>query len=253
MINTKAIDNSESWSNWWENSSDFAKYHPSARHRQRIVTNILTNHLNKNKTAQKILEVGCGTGEYLNILSKDYENIATITGTDYSEEAIKIATKKYPDIEFKHLDIEKEVLSEKYDIIICMEVIEHLNHRKDAFKNLVTMLNNNGILVVTTPAGPIFATEKHFGHIQHSSKEEMQEFAKLHNLEVSVKLWGWPFNNLLKYLTNINAEYSLKKFGNQKYGWQQIIITNILYFINLFNLSNSSYAYQVLATFTKKP
>ena len=50
------------------------------------------------------------------------------------------------------LDLNKQVIHrKKYDLITCTEVIEHLYNSKKLLKDCYNLLNDNGILIITTP------------------------------------------------------------------------------------------------------
>lgn len=69
-----------------------------------------------------ILELGCGTGDLLNIL-KPKRGI----GIDFSPEMLDIAKKQYPDLEFRQADIEQiNGWGETFDILILSDVVGHL-------------------------------------------------------------------------------------------------------------------------------
>ena len=74
-----------------------------------------------------ILEIGCGSGQFANMLfDNGYLNY---TGMDFSNEAIRIAKKvnpKYQNKFFVANALTTDLVIEKYDIIICFEVLEHI-------------------------------------------------------------------------------------------------------------------------------
>lgn len=96
---------------------------------------------------EKILEIGCNTGEFCNLLNKKY-NLAP-EGIDINVEAIKIAKKKYPDINFLVKDLFD--LEGKYDVIYLQHVIEHIKNPKKAILKLNNLLNPGGKLILTCP------------------------------------------------------------------------------------------------------
>ena len=72
--------------------------------------------LRKNK-CKRILEVGCGTGHRGQFFkSKGYDYV----GLDISEAMLKIARRKYPEIEFIQGDVRKLQLKEKFDAVIFL-------------------------------------------------------------------------------------------------------------------------------------
>tara|TARA_B100001540_G_scaffold221474_1_gene195818 strand:- start:558 stop:1340 length:783 start_codon:yes stop_codon:yes gene_type:complete len=100
----------------------------------------------KGKT---VLDVGCGTGNFAKEVSKN--NAKYVLGIDYAEEAIKIAQKnnKQKNLEFKKLDVNE--LNEKFDIIVSIGTIEHMDNPIKIIKKLKSCLNKNGKIILTTP------------------------------------------------------------------------------------------------------
>lgn len=98
---------------------------------------------------QKVLEVGCAIGAFAKLL---HEGGFEVTAIDISEFIIKKAKKLQSDIEFKVLDIEKEIkVNKKYDYIFAFEVLEHLNSPHTALFNMKKLLKKNGVLIFSTP------------------------------------------------------------------------------------------------------
>ena len=103
----------------------------------------------------KILDAGCGGGYLLNEIYKIGYN--SVFGFDASVSGIEIAKKNYPHLKenfFLHnayeLNLPKNIPNE-YNMVISMEVIEHLYSPEKNLNNLNKWLVNNGILIITTP------------------------------------------------------------------------------------------------------
>jgi ubiquinone biosynthesis O-methyltransferase len=100
-----------------------------------------------------VLDVGCGNGIISLQLGKDGFNIK---GIDVSEKAIQKAKENnpFPNVTFEVADADKlKASGEAFDAIICSEVLEHLNHPGRLLKELLPILKNQGILLVTVPNG----------------------------------------------------------------------------------------------------
>jgi len=79
-----------------------------------------------------ILELGCGTGDLLNIL-KPKQGV----GIDFSSKMIDIAKKKHPHLEFRTADIEQlEDWGETFDVLIMADVVGHLMDIAETFRKL---------------------------------------------------------------------------------------------------------------------
>ncbi|MBI5099794.1 MAG: class I SAM-dependent methyltransferase [Nitrospirae bacterium] len=69
----------------------------------------------------KILDFGCGKGDFYNFL-EDSGIKAKYSGFDINEKLIRLAKKKYPDIDFRVFDIDKDILDEDFDFIFLCGV-----------------------------------------------------------------------------------------------------------------------------------
>lgn len=104
-----------------------------------------------NQQKHRILDIGCGNGSLTNfILQQGYE----VVGIEESESGIKLASDNYPDCQFIQgsiYDLPYKKLEEKFDIVISLEVIEHLFYPKELVRAAKKILKPNGILIITTP------------------------------------------------------------------------------------------------------
>jgi ubiquinone/menaquinone biosynthesis C-methylase UbiE len=71
---------------------------------------------------QRVLEVGCGTGDLLAQVRPSYG-----VGIDFSPEMIRIAREKYPELHFHVADVEGFNIDETFDYIILSDLIGHLH------------------------------------------------------------------------------------------------------------------------------
>jgi 2-polyprenyl-3-methyl-5-hydroxy-6-metoxy-1,4-benzoquinol methylase len=118
------------------------------------------DHLNKfvdvkYGNRRKALEIGCSIGGASHAL---YERGFDVYASDISKYAVvraeKLARKLGRDIKFFVCDVQKAIpLKEQFDLIICFEVIEHLEDPLKAIKNLRDKLKKDGILICSTPNG----------------------------------------------------------------------------------------------------
>ena len=109
--------------------------------------NELLDTFEKFRKTNKILDVGCGIGYFLEV-AKDRG--WDVYGTEYTDEAIQICSSK-------GINMEKGILnpnnyeSEEFDIITSFEVIEHINNPIDELTNFHMLLRKGGLVYVTTP------------------------------------------------------------------------------------------------------
>ena len=120
------------------------------RKRVDFIAEVLKNSLPPNG---KILDVGCGNGVISRHLGKLGYNVL---GIDVSEKTIETARSltTLPNVSFQTKSAEELVASgERYDAVICSEVLEHLNDPGALLDVLYQTLAENGKLIVTVPNG----------------------------------------------------------------------------------------------------
>jgi 2-polyprenyl-3-methyl-5-hydroxy-6-metoxy-1,4-benzoquinol methylase len=98
--------------------------------------------------SKKVLDVGCGTGFFANSAAQKGANVL---GIDFSEQAIKIAKKKYKKTNLKYKQMDVKDISEKYDIIVSIGTLEHMDEPLKILKLFKKHLNHKGKIIVTSP------------------------------------------------------------------------------------------------------
>jgi SAM-dependent methyltransferase len=239
--------NAESYDEQWRRVDDFILYHPGARHRRRLIYDIISQ-LNPSS----ICDVGCGNGAMLSLIRARYPGVA-LYGADLSPEVVKKNLQRYPSMRFEVLNLEEGHFEAQTDLVICSEVVEHLNDRAPAITNLLKAVKPGGHLLLTAPAGKIFETERRWGHTTHPTVDEFQHHAASNDCEI-VRLfnWGFPFYLALKCATNINPNTAMEAFGSGEYSWTKRLLCQALYYVNYLNLSHSRKGCQLVCLLRKK-
>jgi 2-polyprenyl-6-hydroxyphenyl methylase/3-demethylubiquinone-9 3-methyltransferase len=102
----------------------------------------------KRFSAKNILDAGCGPGfDAVFFLKNGFK----VHACDISKNAISYASSNNPGPKYFFWDAEKSSIHRKYDGIYAFEVIEHVFDYDPFLKNLYESLNNDGILVLSTP------------------------------------------------------------------------------------------------------
>lgn len=104
------------------------------------------------KPREKILEIGCGNGYYLNLLNRLELNL-NLTGIDNDRHALNDAQKFISDKKVKLILGDASNLPFKnnsFDKVIISEVIEHVQKEDQVLSEIHRVLNLNGIMVLTT-------------------------------------------------------------------------------------------------------
>jgi len=132
-------------------TSNYYEYNRIAdRKRVDFIANVLKESLPPNG---RILDVGCGNG----VISRHLGRLGyNVLGVDVSDKTIEMARAidPMPNVVFEKKSAEELVASgEKYDAVICSEVLEHLNDPGALLKVLASSLAEKGKLIITVPNG----------------------------------------------------------------------------------------------------
>jgi 2-polyprenyl-3-methyl-5-hydroxy-6-metoxy-1,4-benzoquinol methylase len=107
--------------------------------------------IDNNNRKTRILDLGCGNGSFSNILNNlGYD----VVGVEYSASGIAIAQQEYPDVKFIEASIYElpySQLNQEFDVVISVEVIEHLFDPKQLIRSAKQCLKPGGNLIITTP------------------------------------------------------------------------------------------------------
>jgi len=121
---------------------------------------------------KKILDAGCGDGRFCYEMSR--ENV-DILGIDYSERAVRFARAFNPSVEILCGDLSQMSFLEEFDIIVIVEVIEHIPPKNIAsvLKSLSKALKHDGRLLVSVPTSNDQTAKKHYQHFTQESLEQL--------------------------------------------------------------------------------
>ena len=101
----------------------------------------------------KVLEIGCGTGFYTEFLNS--LGVKNYTGVDITDIFFNNFKKKFPGYNFIKKDITSDKIEDKFDLIIMIDVIEHIVKESkfdSAMKNIKNCLGNKGVFIVSAVA-----------------------------------------------------------------------------------------------------
>ena len=156
-VNKKEIDKFSKMANeWWDPEGKFKPLHKFNPTRiNYIKENIINNFKLKNKSKPlegiNILDKGCGGG----LLSEPMSRMgANVTGIDASDKNIKIAKlhskKNKLKINYLCSSPEKLKIKKKFDVILNMEIVEHVEDIDFFLKSCSKLLKKNGLMFVAT-------------------------------------------------------------------------------------------------------
>ncbi len=142
---------------WWNPNGKFKPLHLFNPARIEFTKKKLISYFNLDSSSQKplkklkILDIGCGGGLLCEPLSKLG---AIITGIDPSKENIEVAKLHSKEmnlnINYIRCSPEKLNLENEFDVILNMEVIEHISNVNLFIQNCSKLIKKKGIMFVAT-------------------------------------------------------------------------------------------------------
>ncbi len=141
---------------WWNPEGKFKPLHKFNPARIKYIKRNIIEHFKNNKKVNplkglKILDIGCGGG----LLSEPFARLgAEVTGIDASNKNIKVAKihSKKSNLKINYIcsTPEKLNLDKKFDVILNMEVVEHVEDLNFFMMQSAKFLKKNGLMFVAT-------------------------------------------------------------------------------------------------------
>jgi len=103
----------------------------------------------------KVLDLGCASGHTLFRIAKNFPD-SILVGLDIGKDFIATATNYAKELNIKNVDffegsLENYATDQKYDLILLLEVIEHVINEEILLCNIKKLIATNGLLCITTP------------------------------------------------------------------------------------------------------
>lgn len=167
------------------------------------------------QSAVRILDIGCGVGDFLNYAK---EKGCKITGIEPNDDARKIAEKKLNIKVFSPAELEN-LPDNSFDIITMWHVLEHVADLKTEIHHLQRLLKNDGRLILALPNYKSFDAEyykdkwaaydvpRHLNHFSRTSIENIFKETKFQLTDIKPLKWDSFYISMLseQYLGNGNS------------------------------------------------
>ena len=122
-----------------------------------------------------VLDAGCGTGYGIKILEQ--AGAKRIIGVDISEDAVTDASKSNggPRVEVRQGDVRALPFSQgEFDLVVCFEVIEHVDEPDLVLDELARVLTPEGILCISTPNRRMYPPGNPY-HLHEYTPDEFEQ------------------------------------------------------------------------------
>jgi 2-polyprenyl-3-methyl-5-hydroxy-6-metoxy-1,4-benzoquinol methylase len=124
---------------YWREQPE-ARVEPRSRQRAGYVYDLL------EKRSGRLLDVGCGRGVILgNFAQRGFD----VEGMDISSDAVEMVKRK--GYRAQVVDLERDDINEKYDVILCLEVLPQVYDPLIVLEKLIRALKDNGELIISVP------------------------------------------------------------------------------------------------------
>ncbi|NRB11546.1 MAG: bifunctional 2-polyprenyl-6-hydroxyphenol methylase/3-demethylubiquinol 3-O-methyltransferase UbiG [Rickettsiaceae bacterium] len=143
---------------WWDLDGEFRTLHQINPLRKQYITAKITQHFKIKTTDSKalakleVVDVGCGGG----ILTSEIAKLGVrITGIDANIKAINAAKehaiKHRLPINYQLSTVEEHCQNkQQYDVVICLELIEHVANTAEFITNLAKLIKPGGMMILST-------------------------------------------------------------------------------------------------------
>jgi SAM-dependent methyltransferase len=187
---------SRNYNDYWKSLKVSHADHPANRFRYNLIADELSGMGSRPKS---VLDCGCGDGSLLSVIATRIP-CGRLHGMDITEN-VPLDRAGLP-IQFRTQDLGHPIPEEMqgtYDLVLCSEVIEHVENDGMVLRNLADLTAPGGMVVLTTQTGKIYRTEEFLGHIRHYDPGDLcarleQTGLKVHKCDIA----GWPWLNAQK-------------------------------------------------------
>lgn len=175
----------------WYAWRDMQRYAPAPRYLRRMVMRELSR-----LEFGSVLDVGCGEGTLLRMIGDAYPNVR-LAGSELSETALQYCREQLPRATLFPLDIVRgKVPEQTYDLIVSVQVLEHLEDDVAALTQLRKMCGH--YLLISVPGGQLDEHGRRMGHYRHYTRDGLVQKMEQAGFYVARSFTcGWPVHSLL--------------------------------------------------------
>lgn len=129
----------------------------------------------KEREAKVILDVGCYTADFLNLLAKEkYE----CYGIDIHKDLMEKLDKEYngsPKFTFSRIERLPQLWSNKFDVVISLDVLEHCLNIYTAISSIEEVIKEGGLIIINLPILEEFYTDESYEHLRMFSESHINK------------------------------------------------------------------------------
>ncbi len=213
-------------SSWHEEDASFKA--------EKIIKLLERNSIN----FETVAEIGCGSGEILVVLESHFISVKNFSGFDISRDAISIAKEKETDkINFKVKDISNKTENGFYDLLLVIDVIEHIDNYFEFLEGIVA---KGRYTVFHIPLDMclwslfrekiLIESKERVGHIHNFTEDFIKDILSCYGFEIIDQVYTEPIYKMSSYKQKIvnyfrKAAFRInKKFCTKTFGGYSVLL-----------------------------
>jgi ubiquinone/menaquinone biosynthesis C-methylase UbiE len=165
--------------------NSFAAVYSETRYAYPGIAKILIDEFKTLTTPAHIIEIGCGTGNYIIELTKSLPGNIYM-GFDLSEEMLKIAKSRTVNVEFQqaNADIKFPYDDDSAHGAFLVDVIHHIEKYKVFFDECKRILKHSGILIIITDTEDDFYKRSGTKYFPETLRIELERYPTVYELDM---------------------------------------------------------------------
>lgn len=123
------------------------------------------------RAPRSVVDVGCGTGNLLAAIRGAVGPACRLAGVDFAVSGVELARSLVPDADLRAESFETYAPGQRFDVVACTEVLEHLEDTAGMLDLLESLKADGGQVLITVPDGAI---DDFPGHVHFWSEPQLR-------------------------------------------------------------------------------
>jgi 2-polyprenyl-3-methyl-5-hydroxy-6-metoxy-1,4-benzoquinol methylase len=164
-----------------------------------------------------VLQIVSGYGVFANSLAPHVKNLK---GIDVNQSRVEIAKKNAEKINLRNIEYYVKSIfdflnNNRYDIVILMDVLEHIKEQKAVLEKCLNLLDDKGVLFINTP-NKWFPIEAHTGNLFLGwfPPKFAENYARVILKKRYKNIYLIGFFKFLLLLNSFSVDYNFKAFSD---------------------------------------
>jgi ubiquinone/menaquinone biosynthesis C-methylase UbiE len=194
-------------------AKSYAKYRNAS---PRIVSHVM--HELSGRQISRILEIGCGTADYLAVFSKEFN--ASGCGFDNSEQMLKEGDGKNPGLKLLYGEIEEKFPfnDNGFEFAYSIDVIHYVKNLKHYYDECFRILTADGVTVTVTDSDEDLHNRTMTKYFPESLRTELQRYHSLEKIITTMRESGFKDIHVTHTSHQVNmTEDAFSKYKNKAY------------------------------------